>query len=85
MNNSITNKGSAQLKTRLVTLIKESREFIESSKCRYVLNHWLNIDIADIDRLWGKIQSGVKLSIRVSGTVKDMPLAICFMPERKNV
>jgi autotransporter translocation and assembly factor TamB len=61
MNNFITNKGNAQLKTRL------------------------NIDIADIDRLWGKIQSGVKLSIRVSGTVKDMPLAICFMPERKNV
>lgn len=44
-----------------------------------------NIDIADIDRLWGKIQSGVTHSIRGNSTVKDMPLAICFMPERKNV
>jgi len=47
--------------------------------------HRLDIDIADIDRLWGKIQSVVKHSIRSSGTVKDMPLAICFTPKRKDV
>ena len=48
-------------------------------------NHWLDIDIADIYRLWGKFQSVVKHSIRSSGTVKDMPLAICFTPKRKDV